>query len=115
MRTASLIAGTALAIGMMAAAAPSQAAPRLPHMSATSDIVTQIRDDDDDDHHGMRRHGDDDRGWNWRRRHDDDDGGWNWRRRHHRYDVCRDTRHECADRFGWGSWRYRRCVHRHGC
>ena len=28
---------------------------------------------------------------------------------------CRHWRHECADRFGWRSRGYFRCVARHGC
>jgi hypothetical protein len=28
---------------------------------------------------------------------------------------CRAWRHECAARWGWGGWRYRRCLERHGC
>lgn len=39
----------------------------------------------------------------WRRR---DEGGW----RH-----CRAWRHRCADRWGWGTWDFRRCLRRHGC
>ncbi|WP_020086740.1 hypothetical protein [Hyphomicrobium zavarzinii] len=36
-------------------------------------------------------------------------------RRWHHANRCRIVRHECADHFGWGSWRFRRCVMRHGC
>lgn len=28
---------------------------------------------------------------------------------------CRAWRHECARRWGWGGWRFRRCLARHGC
>ncbi|MDX2289814.1 MAG: hypothetical protein NW217_13455 [Hyphomicrobiaceae bacterium] len=28
---------------------------------------------------------------------------------------CRIWRHECADRWGWGGWRFRRCLRNHGC
>ncbi len=28
---------------------------------------------------------------------------------------CRAWRHECAARWGWGGWRFRRCLARHGC
>jgi hypothetical protein len=31
-----------------------------------------------------------------------------WRR-------CRAWRHECASRWGWGGWEYRRCLRRHDC
>ena len=39
---------------------------------------------------------------------------WN---RHHRphFNRCRVARHVCADRFGWGSWRFHRCVANRGC
>jgi len=32
---------------------------------------------------------------------------------HYRY--CRRWRHECADRWGWRTGRYFRCLARHGC
>jgi hypothetical protein len=28
---------------------------------------------------------------------------------------CRYWRHECAERWGWRTWRYHRCVERHDC
>jgi hypothetical protein len=28
---------------------------------------------------------------------------------------CRYWRHECARRWGWGGWRWRRCPALHGC
>ena len=28
---------------------------------------------------------------------------------------CRGWRRECASRWGWGGWRFRRCLARHGC
>lgn len=28
---------------------------------------------------------------------------------------CRAWRHECARRWGWGGWEFRRCLARHGC
>jgi hypothetical protein len=31
------------------------------------------------------------------------------------YRRCRYWRRECAHRWGWGGWRYRRCLIRHGC
>jgi hypothetical protein len=59
--------------------------------------------------------------WRERRRHDDDD----WRRRRYwhseyryerrSYGYCRAWRHECAERWGWGGWGFRRCLARHGC
>lgn len=37
--------------------------------------------------------------------------------RHHRphFSRCRIVRHTCADRFGWSSWRFHRCVASRGC
>jgi hypothetical protein len=38
------------------------------------------------------------------------------RRRYWRYPGrCFAWRHECADRWGWGTWRFERCLARHGC
>lgn len=31
------------------------------------------------------------------------------------YGRCRAWHHECAQRWGWGGWRYRRCLARHAC
>lgn len=28
---------------------------------------------------------------------------------------CRAWRNECARRWGWGGWQFRRCLARHGC
>jgi hypothetical protein len=28
---------------------------------------------------------------------------------------CIAWRHECAERWGWGTWRWHRCLARHGC
>jgi hypothetical protein len=28
---------------------------------------------------------------------------------------CRYWRHECARRWGWGGWEFRRCLRRHDC
>ena len=39
--------------------------------------------------------------WGWR------GGGWGGR--------CRFVRHECADRFGWRTWRFDRCLDYRGC
>jgi Spy/CpxP family protein refolding chaperone len=96
MRIATLMAGATLVLGMMAAAAPSQADPRLPHVSGAGNFVVQAHDDDED-HHGRGR-------W-WREHHEHE----------HERDSCREVRHECADHFEWGTWRFERCVRRHGC
>ena len=34
---------------------------------------------------------------------------------HYPYYRCRAWRRECAARWGWGGWRYARCMRRHGC
>lgn len=31
------------------------------------------------------------------------------------HNYCRRWRHECASRWGWGTWRYHRCLKFHGC
>jgi hypothetical protein len=31
------------------------------------------------------------------------------------YRSCGYWRRECADRWGWGTWRWRRCLARHDC
>jgi hypothetical protein len=31
------------------------------------------------------------------------------------YRYCRQWRRECADRWGWGGYRFERCLRRHGC
>jgi hypothetical protein len=51
------------------------------------------------------RDNDDGRRYRWHRYHDH--GGY--------YDRCRWVRHRCADRYGWGTWEYRRCVAWRGC
>ncbi len=30
-------------------------------------------------------------------------------------DHCHRWRHICSDRWGWGTWRFRRCMVLHGC
>ena len=32
-----------------------------------------------------------------------------------RHERCEHVRHECAESFFPGSWRFRRCVHNHNC
>ena len=104
MRIAPALAGAALLLAVTAAA-PSFANPGVPKMSQQNEIVTVA------DWDGPRRHS----GWGgdeWRGRH----WGWRgdeWRGRH--WNRCRSWRHECADRWGWGSWRFNRCLARHGC
>jgi len=31
------------------------------------------------------------------------------------FDRCRWVRRRCAERWGWGTWEFRRCVARRGC
>jgi hypothetical protein len=40
-------------------------------------------------------------------------GHRHWHRPH--FNRCRMARHICADRFGWGTWRFYRCVENRGC
>ncbi len=56
-------------------------------------------------------------GWHCRAR-----GGPGWRHRHRaacgpqrKWKRCRRARNRCANRWGWGSWRWHRCVQRRGC
>ena len=95
MRMTTLIAGATLALGMMAAAAPSQASPVHPHFAGQSKMIVQAHDHDD---HDRRR--------SPRFRLYLNDGGGN---------SCRYVRHECAEEYDWGSWRFRGCVRRQGC
>ena len=99
MRMTTLMAGATLALGMMAAAAPSQASPAHPHFGDTSKMIVQARDDHDRDHDHDRRRSP-------RFRLYLNDGGGN---------SCRYVRHECAEEYDWGSWRFRGCVRRQGC
>jgi hypothetical protein len=73
-----------------AAALPgaSQSTAKLGAQSTLTEAVQYRRD-------GWRRGG-------W----DRDRGGWG---------RCRAWRNECADRWGWGGPRFRRCLWRHGC
>lgn len=74
---------------------------------------------------GYRRYYDDDNSYPRYRRYPDyrrhnDYRRYDYRRYHydHRdgYDRrCRYWRRECADRWGWGGWEFRRCLYRHGC
>jgi hypothetical protein len=93
MRIASLAAAATLALTMVAAATPSSAAPYGRH---TTHVAPEVRVDV---RHGGRHFGH--HHWNHGRRH-----VWN---------QCRAWRHECADRWGWGTWRFQRCMARHGC
>jgi hypothetical protein len=86
MRIASLFAASVVAICLSAAAgSPSQAAPISP--VHPSQITQSIAQPV---------------GYYWRRPY--------WRRGH-----CVRWRNICANRWGWGGWRFRRCMVRHGC
>ena len=50
----------------------------------------------------------------YRRRWDGDGPRWGWRGRGWG-GRCRFVRHECADRFGWRTWRFDRCLDYRGC
>lgn len=116
MRLAPLIAAATLALGMMAATAPSQALPGLPQMSDAGKLTVQIADYDDRGHHEGRHHDDDRRGYkSYRSYGGDGHREGNWRHRGYRFDACRAVRRECADDFDRGSWRFRRCLRRNGC
>jgi hypothetical protein len=113
MRIATLIAGATLALGMMAAAAPSQALPGLPQISDAGKLTVQIADyDDRGRYEGRRRFSDDRRSYGYG---GDEHRGRHWRHRGYRFDACRSVRRDCADDFDWGSWRFRRCLRRSGC
>lgn len=56
------------------------------------------------------------------RHHDRWDGDRDWRSRGPGVGIvvgearsCGLWRHECADRWGWRTWRFNRCLARHGC
>jgi hypothetical protein len=39
-----------------------------------------------------------------------------WHRHHHRhFGRCMKWRHICGDRWGYGTWKQRRCLINHGC
>lgn len=98
MRIPSVLAGAAVALTMAMATTPSQAAPAVPHLE-TAKLAQTVADYD-----GLRhRH-------HWRHQHGRHDG---WRPRH--YGRCSAWRNECAARWGWGGWRFQRCLARHGC
>lgn len=88
MKLSSIIAAAVVAVGMAAAAAPSEAA-QLSH-------GTRIQSQNFEPIH--YRH--------WR------GYGFYGERQ---LNSCRYWRHECAERWDWGSWRFRRCLIRHGC
>lgn len=105
MRYASALAGAFMLFGLATAATPSLAGPvaaKVPHAGSG---VLNVADWD-----GPRR----DRRWRDDRfddrRFDDHDGF-----RHRRWRRCGYWRHECADRWGWRSFRFERCLARHGC
>jgi hypothetical protein len=98
MKIASLIAGAVVALGMAVSAAPSQAAQIAPpHVTIQSENLAQPVH--------YRRHFHRHPGIYLRF------GDYGYRR----HNSCHFWRNECADRWGWGTWRYRRCVRNHGC
>jgi hypothetical protein len=85
MRIAPIIAASVVAVGLSMAVSPSQAAPAAPQVPLLQHIQSSQTLVQD---------------VGWRRRH------WN---------RCRHWRNTCARRWGWGTWRFRRCVVRHAC
>jgi hypothetical protein len=59
--------------------------------------------------------------WRYRRyRGYEEDYDWRYRQRYEYgrfgyYSRCHYWRQECARRWGWGGWEYRRCLRDHGC
>ena len=103
MRMTSVLAGAAVAFTIAVAATPGQAAPAVPQLDAAKLAQTVA------DYDGPRRH----HHWHhnqWRQNHWRHDG---WRPRH--FGRCSAWRNECAARWGWGGWRFQRCIARHGC
>lgn len=92
MKIAHLIAGTVVALGMAVSAAPSEAAQLTPHVTYQNQSLAQ-----------QVYH----RRWHGPRWH----GFYGYRV----HNSCRYWRHECAERWGWGSRQFYRCVWRHGC
>lgn len=86
MRIAPLLAASVVAIGLSVAAGSSP--------SQAASLVPELSKSQSLAEPAGYRH----RHWYWRHR------GYCWR-----------WRHICADRWGWGSWRYYRCLRRHGC
>lgn len=96
MRIAPLMAGAILSLGMAAFTGPAEAAaPGVPSgivKSQSQSLVEQVH---------YRR---------WDRRHH------HWRHGHRaRWGHCSRVRNICANRYGWGGHRFRRCVIGRGC
>ena len=88
MRIPVAVAGALFALSAAAALTPASAAPVMPNMShASAADMTKVH-------------------WT---------GYWHKHRWGGGFGYCRAWRHECADRWGWGTWQFRRCLRRHGC
>ena len=100
-RTLSLLATVGL--GAVAVSAVALANPVTP-LTSNQSFIHLVGDDDGPRHEG-----------GYRRRWDGDGPGWGrgWRGRWG--GRCRFVRHECADRFGWRTWRFDRCLDYRGC
>lgn len=94
MRLKALVVAAALAAGAAFAPPPASAAA----LSGAEAVQTRIVAGSLLEEVGHRRHR------HWRHWH-----------HHHRFGRCARVRHYCAHRWGWGTWRYYRCVHRRGC
>lgn len=88
MRISTILAGAVLALSFAVAPTPSMAAPAVPGIKIDSSV-----------NHVQKVH----------RR------GWRHGHRHWRYNRCHRWRNRCAYRWGWGGYRFRRCLRRHGC
>ncbi len=89
---------------MIAWLAPLHAKMLAPHLASAATVAPQTISPGIEaaDVH-KAQWGDD---WRYRRRYDYDD---------RYYDRCHAWRRECARRWGWGGWEFRRCLRCHGC
>ena len=101
-RTLCLAATTGLAVAAVSAGALANST--IP-AARNQVFIHLVGDYDGPRHERGHRKGWNDHGPRW-------DGGWRGRWWGGR---CRFVRHECADRFGWRTWRFDRCVDYRGC
>ena len=101
-RPLSLVAVVGIAV---AAASPGAVANTVTPVAKYQSFIQLVGDYDGPRHERGYRRGWDSDGPGWGR---DWRGGWRGGR-------CRFVRHECADRFGWRTWRFDRCLDNRGC
>jgi hypothetical protein len=95
MRGVSIFAAAALGLALAVSAAPASANPGLPRLeSNVQSLNPSLAEPAQYRRYGYRR------GY----------GGYR-----PRGGYCRSWRRECSYRWGWGSWRFQRCMARHGC